>query len=162
MKSLPTGTVTFLFTDIEGSTALLQRLGDRRYAEVLEEHRRLLRDAFAKGNGQEVDTQGDAFLVAFPRARDAVAAAVATMTTMISAAGTTVNVIGSAGDRPSSTPAMVRASTIPPATPKTSPMRPRRAPSRIRCATTPRGVNPNAIRTPISRVRSATLLAITA
>ncbi len=77
MPSLPTGTVTFLFTDIEGSTALLQRLGDRRYAEVLAEHQRLLRDAFAKGNGQEIDTQGDAFLVAFSRARDAVATAVA-------------------------------------------------------------------------------------
>src|SRR5215468_5978737 len=76
MKSLPTGTVTFLFTDIEGSTGLLQRLGDRRYAEVLEEHRRLLRDAFAEGHGEEVDTQGDAFLVAFPRAGDALAAAV--------------------------------------------------------------------------------------
>ncbi len=58
MPSLPTGTVTFLFTDIEGSTALLQRLGDRRYAEVLAEHQRLLRDAFAKGNGKEIDTQG--------------------------------------------------------------------------------------------------------
>ena len=77
MPSLPTGTVTFLFTDIEGSTTLLQRLGDRRYAEVLAEHQRLLRDAFAEGNGQEVDTQGDAFLVAFSRARDAVATAVA-------------------------------------------------------------------------------------
>jgi predicted ATPase/class 3 adenylate cyclase len=77
MASLPIGTVTFLFTDIEGSTALLQRLGDRRYAEVLAEHQRLLRDAFAKGKGQEVDTQGDAFLVAFSRARDAVATAVA-------------------------------------------------------------------------------------
>src|SRR5262252_6002135 len=77
MTGLPTGTVTFLFTDIEGSTALLQRLGDRRYAEVLAEHQRLLRDAFAKGNGQETDAQGDAFLVAFSRARDAVATAVA-------------------------------------------------------------------------------------
>jgi len=77
MKSLPTGTVTFLFTDIEGSTALLQRLGDRRYVELLEEHRGLLRDAFAEGHGEEVDTQGDAFLVAFPRARDALATAVA-------------------------------------------------------------------------------------
>jgi len=77
MKNLPTGTVTFLFTDIEGSTALLQRLGDQRYAEVLEEHRRLLRDAFAAGHGQEIDTQGDAFLVAFARARDALASAVA-------------------------------------------------------------------------------------
>jgi predicted ATPase/class 3 adenylate cyclase len=77
MAGLPTGTVTFLFTDIEGATTLLQRLGDRRYAEVLAEHQRLLRDAFAKGNGQEIDTQGDAFLVAFSRARDAVGTAVA-------------------------------------------------------------------------------------
>jgi predicted ATPase/class 3 adenylate cyclase len=76
MAALPTGTVTFLFTDIEGSTTLLQRLGDRRYAEVLAEHQRLLRDVFAKGNGHEVDSQGDAFLVAFSRARDAVATAV--------------------------------------------------------------------------------------
>ena len=77
MPSLPTGTVTFLFTDIEGSTTLLQRLGDRRYAEVLAEHQRLLRDAFAQGHGQEIDTQGDAFLVAFSRARDALGTAVA-------------------------------------------------------------------------------------
>ena len=77
MRTLPTGTVTLLFTDIEGSTALLQRLGDRRYAEVLAEHHRLLRDAFNRGSGQEVDTQGDAFLVVFSRARDAVIAAVA-------------------------------------------------------------------------------------
>ena len=77
MAILPTGTVTFLFTDIEGSTTLLQRLGDRRYAEVLAEHQRLLRDAFAKGHGKVVDTQGDAFLVAFSRARDALATAVA-------------------------------------------------------------------------------------
>ncbi|HLW58298.1 MAG TPA: tetratricopeptide repeat protein [bacterium] len=77
MPSLPTGTVTFLFTDIEGATTLLQRLGDRRFAEVLAEHQRLLREAFAKGSGQEIDTQGDAFLVAFSRARDAVATAVA-------------------------------------------------------------------------------------
>jgi hypothetical protein len=47
MAALPTGTVTFLFTDIEGSTTLLQRLGDRRYAEVLAEHRLLLRETFA-------------------------------------------------------------------------------------------------------------------
>src|SRR5438034_2285552 len=77
MTPLPTGTVTFLFTDIEGSTALLQRLGDRLYAEVLAEHQRLLRDAFDRGNGQEIDTQGDAFLVVFSRARDAVETAVA-------------------------------------------------------------------------------------
>jgi predicted ATPase/class 3 adenylate cyclase len=77
MPSLPTGTVTFLFTDIEGSTTLLQRLGDRRYADILGEHQRLLREAFAKGNGQVVDTQGDALLVAFSRARDALATTVA-------------------------------------------------------------------------------------
>jgi class 3 adenylate cyclase len=71
---LPTGTVTFLFTDIEGSTRLLRELGER-YAKVLFEHRRILREAFAANRGVEVDTQGDAFFVAFPRAADAVAAA---------------------------------------------------------------------------------------
>src|SRR6266487_24969 len=75
MHYLPTGTVTFLFTDIEGSTRLLQQLGDR-YSRVLEECRRLLRAAFQKWNGHEVDTQGDAFFVAFARATDAVSAAV--------------------------------------------------------------------------------------
>jgi predicted ATPase/class 3 adenylate cyclase len=83
MATLPTGTVTFLFTDIEGSTMLLQRLGDRRYADVIAEHRRVLRAAFAEGNGQEVDTQGDAFLVAFARAKDAVATAVAAQRVLI-------------------------------------------------------------------------------
>jgi predicted ATPase/class 3 adenylate cyclase len=76
MSALPTGTVTFLFTDIEGSTRLLQQLGDR-YAEVVTEYRRLLRTAIEDSEGQEVDTQGDALFFAFPRARDAVAAAVA-------------------------------------------------------------------------------------
>jgi len=71
---LPTGTVTFLFTDIEGSTRLLRELGDG-YAEVLAEHRRALRDAWQRREGVEVDTQGDAFFVAFARASDAVAAA---------------------------------------------------------------------------------------
>ena len=66
MSSLPSGTVTFVFTDIEESTALLQRLGDG-YAGVLAEHRRIVRDAFG-GNGVEIDTQGDAFFYAFPRA----------------------------------------------------------------------------------------------
>ena len=74
MAELPTGTVTFLFTDIEGSTKLLHELGDR-YADVLAEHRRILRDAFTANNGVEVDTQGDAFFVAFARATDAAAAA---------------------------------------------------------------------------------------
>ena len=74
MAELPTGTVTFLFTDIEGSTKLLHELGDG-YADVLAEHRRLLREAFDAHDGVEVDTQGDAFFVAFARATDAVAAA---------------------------------------------------------------------------------------
>jgi predicted ATPase/class 3 adenylate cyclase len=72
---LPTGTVTFLFTDIEGSTRLLHALGPDAYAEALAEHRRLLRDAFAAHGGVEVDTQGDAFFVAFPTAPGAAAAA---------------------------------------------------------------------------------------
>jgi predicted ATPase len=72
---LPTGTVTFLFTDIEGSTRLLHSLGPDAYAEALAEHRRVLRDAFAAHDGVEVDTQGDAFFVAFPTAVGAAAAA---------------------------------------------------------------------------------------
>lgn len=76
MPGMPTGTVTFLFTDIEGSTELLQRLGDRRYAEVLTAHQRLLRSAFAHGGGHEIDSQGDAFFIAFQHAHDAVATAV--------------------------------------------------------------------------------------
>ena len=71
----PTGTVTFLFTDVEGSTLLLERLGTERYAEALALHRRVLREAFARHGGYEVDTEGDAFFVAFPAAGEAVAAA---------------------------------------------------------------------------------------
>ena len=76
MASFPSGTVTFLFTDIEGSTRLLQQLGDR-YATAASDHRRILRDAFGASGGREVDHQGDALFFSFPRARDAVAAAVA-------------------------------------------------------------------------------------
>ncbi len=76
MPGLPTGTVTFLFTDIEGSTRLLEHLGDR-YADALTQYRNLLCSAVQERGGQEVDTQGDAYFFAFPRARDAVAAAVA-------------------------------------------------------------------------------------
>jgi predicted ATPase/class 3 adenylate cyclase len=72
--SLPTGTVTFLFTDIEGSTRMLDELGEG-YAEVLAEHHRVLRRAIEEHGGVEVDTQGDAFFVSFARASDAVAAA---------------------------------------------------------------------------------------
>jgi predicted ATPase/class 3 adenylate cyclase len=74
--SLPQGTVTFLFTDIAGSTRLLQELGDR-YADVLADHRRTLREAFARFGGVEVDTEGDSFFVAFAKASDALAAAAA-------------------------------------------------------------------------------------
>jgi YVTN family beta-propeller protein len=75
VAELPTGTVTFLFTDIEGSTRLVKQLGDR-YAGVLFTHQTLLRAAFAEHGGHEVDTQGDSFFVAFPHPRDAVRAAV--------------------------------------------------------------------------------------
>jgi predicted ATPase/class 3 adenylate cyclase len=74
--SLPRGTVTFLFTDIEGSTRLLQELG-AEYADVLAEHRRTLREEFARHGGVEVGTEGDSFFVAFARASDALAAAAA-------------------------------------------------------------------------------------
>ncbi len=74
VAQLPTGTVTLLFSDIEGSTRLLHELGER-YADVLAEHRRVLRVAFSQHGGVEVDTQGDAFFVAFARATDAVGAA---------------------------------------------------------------------------------------
>ncbi len=76
-SDLPTGTVTFLFTDVEGSTRLLHRLGPDAYADALAEHRRALREAFAAHGGVEVDTQGDAFFVAFPTASGAAAAAIA-------------------------------------------------------------------------------------
>ena len=76
MGDLPSGTVTFLFTDIEGSTRLLQQLGDD-YPDLLSDHQQLLRDAFEENNGHEVDTQGDAFFVSFSRAKDALLAAIA-------------------------------------------------------------------------------------
>ncbi|MGH3127002.1 MAG: adenylate/guanylate cyclase domain-containing protein, partial [Gaiellaceae bacterium] len=75
MPELPGGTVTFMFTDVEDSTELLKRLGDD-YRDVLTSHRRIIRDAFTARDGIEIDTQGDAFFFAFPRARDAVTAAV--------------------------------------------------------------------------------------
>jgi class 3 adenylate cyclase len=75
-SSLPSGTVTFVFSDIAGSTALLKQLGDAEYAQLLAVHRRLVREIFAAHDGQEIDTQGDAFFYSFERARQAVAAAV--------------------------------------------------------------------------------------
>jgi class 3 adenylate cyclase len=76
MSTLPGGTVTFTFTDIEASTRLLQKLGDVAYGQVSGDHRRLVRETFGAHGGTEIDTQGDAFFFSFPRARDAVAAAV--------------------------------------------------------------------------------------
>ena len=64
MRELPSGTVSFLFTDVEGSTRLLHDLGAEEYSRVLTAHRRVLREAFAASQGFEVDTQGDAFFVA--------------------------------------------------------------------------------------------------
>ncbi len=75
MPGLPQGTVTFVFTDIEDSTGLLNRLGDE-YPVVLSAHRKMVRAAFGAFDGIEMDTQGDAFFFVFPRARDAVAATV--------------------------------------------------------------------------------------
>jgi predicted ATPase/class 3 adenylate cyclase len=74
-SDLPSGTVTFLFTDIEGSTRLLEELGAERYADALAEHRRIVRTSCAQRDGVEVDTQGDAFFFAFPTAPGAVGAA---------------------------------------------------------------------------------------
>ena len=73
--TVPTGTVTFLFTDIEGSTKLVQKLGDH-YGTLLEQHHRLVRGIFEEHAGEEIDNQGDAFFFAFRRARDAVRGAV--------------------------------------------------------------------------------------
>src|SRR5687767_3354780 len=72
---LPSGTVTFLFTDVEGSTRLLHALGAEGYADALATHRRILRETCTRHGGVEVDTQGDAFFIAFPTAPGALAAA---------------------------------------------------------------------------------------
>jgi predicted ATPase/class 3 adenylate cyclase len=76
-RQLPSGTVSFLFTDVEGSTKLLHSLGAVEYSAALMEHRRILREAFSTNGGVEVDAQGDAFFVAFPTASGALAAAAA-------------------------------------------------------------------------------------
>jgi class 3 adenylate cyclase len=76
MRQLPTGSVTLFFADVESSTALLERLGTATYAGVLTKLRLTIRQAVARHGGAEVDTQGDAFFSVFPRAEDAVRAAV--------------------------------------------------------------------------------------
>ena len=77
VDELPIGTVTFLFTDIEGSTKLLKHLGGERYGDVLTRHQLILREVFAESGGHEIDTQGDSFFVAFRRAKEALSAAIA-------------------------------------------------------------------------------------
>jgi class 3 adenylate cyclase len=79
---LPSGTVTFLFADLEGSTRLLERVGER-YARILADYRRVLRSAVEAHGGIEVDTQGDGVFAAFPRARDALGAAIAAQRALI-------------------------------------------------------------------------------
>jgi predicted ATPase/class 3 adenylate cyclase/uncharacterized protein HemY len=94
ITTLPTGTVTFLFTDIEGSTKLLQQLGSE-YARALGEHQALLREVFAAYGGVEVDTQGDAFFVAFataPAATQSAAEATRALAAHAWPAGTTLRV----------------------------------------------------------------------
>jgi class 3 adenylate cyclase/DNA-binding CsgD family transcriptional regulator len=81
-RDLPTGTVTFLFSDIEGSTRLLKQLGRERYGALLSEHNALLRDAFAGHGGVEIDRQGDAFFFVFRSAGTAIAGAVAAQRAM--------------------------------------------------------------------------------
>jgi class 3 adenylate cyclase len=72
MREQPSGSVTLVFTDIEGSTRLMSELGEEAYRDVLAEHRRVVRDAFA--SGYEVDEEGDAFFYAFPSAGTALTA----------------------------------------------------------------------------------------
>src|SRR5262245_43101185 len=83
MVDVPSGTETILFTDIEGSTQLLQRVGDR-YAALLAEHSTMLRAAFRTHAGYEIRTEGDSFFVVFQRAEDAVRAAIAAQRLLVS------------------------------------------------------------------------------
>src|SRR2546425_12479579 len=93
-RGLPAGTLTFLFTDIEGSTKLQTELGTDRYQDVLETHTRILRDAFKDGGG-EIRVEGDALLVVFPVAAKAVRATAAAQRALAAASfphGATVRV----------------------------------------------------------------------
>jgi class 3 adenylate cyclase len=92
---LPSGTVTFLFSDIEGSTELVRRLGDDGFAAIRAEHRRILRQAFAAQDGREIDTAGDGFFIAFDSAKSAALAAISAqveLATFVSAEGADVRV----------------------------------------------------------------------
>jgi class 3 adenylate cyclase len=76
MASQPVGTVTMVFTDIEGSTNLLEQLGTNPYRDALEEHRRVVREASARHGGYEVNCEGDSFFLAFASAQAAVSTGV--------------------------------------------------------------------------------------
>lgn len=87
--------MTFLFSDIEGSTELVRRLGDDGFAAIRAEHRRILRQAFAAQDGREIDTAGDAFFIAFDSAKSAALAAISAqveLATFVSAEGADVRV----------------------------------------------------------------------
>ena len=98
-SELPTGTVTFLFTDVEGSTSLLNELGLETYADALADHRTLIREACTGNGGVEVDTQGDAFFFAFPTTPGALVAASA-LTERLGANGPIMYAMGSTKDSP--------------------------------------------------------------
>src|SRR4051812_50074625 len=74
-RTLPRGTLTFLFTDIEGSTTLERTIGRDRYAELLARHRTIAREAWAANGGHELGTEGDSFFVYFQESWQAIAAA---------------------------------------------------------------------------------------
>src|SRR5437868_1096768 len=82
VRALPAGQVTLLFSDVEGSTRLLQELGADAYGDELARHRRIVRSAFSANGGVEVDTQGDAFFFAFPSAEGAIRAAAVAQTAL--------------------------------------------------------------------------------
>ena len=97
-RSLPVGTVTFLFTDIEGSTGLLSALGDR-YPALLATHNGLLRDSIARHGGIELSTEGDAFFAVFGSALDAVTAAAEGVTDATERSGVRPGAAQAPGDR---------------------------------------------------------------
>ena len=94
MANIPSRTVTFLFTDIEGSTRLLQELGRERYGVVQDDHSRLMREAITAAGGAEIRTEGDSFFVVFPTAGGAVQAAVAAQRALHATPGRTGNRCG--------------------------------------------------------------------
>jgi hypothetical protein len=123
MTSPPSGTVTMLFSDIEGSTLLLSRLGDR-YAEALDGQRSILRDAWSRSGGHEMGTEGDSFFVVFERARDAAAAAIDAQRRLAPTSGRATNKYASgwactpANRSPTATATSAWTCTAPPGSPE--------------------------------------------